>query len=204
MATYFCMGIDLEVKWNKTENLAGLLYYTECIFSLSKNFCMTDCLGVNWNTSASVKCHKKKRWLPRIPVSLSQNAWKHNSGWPAWIKKWRFGFIKLTFTYCSFCLWTGQKYSWEINWDEKHLLSPCSWFWPTLENWVSKIMSICIYIDHSQGGVLMDGKMGLAKDLVVFGQRFVLSEVILYHQYIICLRHTKAHQALLGNLSFTF
>ena len=144
MATYFCMGIDLEVKWNKTENLAGLLYYTECIFSLSKNFCMTDCLGVNWNTSASVKCHKKKRWLPRIPVSLSQNAWKHNSGWPAWIKKWRFGFIKLTFTYCSFCLWTGQKYSWEINWDEKHLLSPCSWFWPTLENWVSKIMSISI------------------------------------------------------------
>ena len=89
MATFFCMGIDLEVKWNKTENLAGLLYYTECIFSLSKNFCMTDCLGVNWNTSTSVKCHKKKGWLLRNPVSLSQNAWKHDSGWPASIQKYK-------------------------------------------------------------------------------------------------------------------
>ena len=105
---------------------------------------MTVSLGVNWNTSTSVKCYKKKGWRSRIPVSLSQNAWKHDSGWPASIQKWKFGFIKLPFTYCSFCLWTGQKNSWEFNWDEKHLLSPCSWFWPTLENWVSEIMSISI------------------------------------------------------------
>ena len=45
----------------------------------------------------------------------------------------------------------------------------------------SKIESLklCLYLYHSQGGVLRDGKMGLMKDLVVFGQRFVLSEVIL-------------------------
>ena len=45
---------------------------------------------------------------------------------------------------------------------------------------------LCLYLYLSQGGVLRDGKMGLMKDLVVFGQRFFLSKVILYHQYIIC------------------
>ena len=54
-----------------------------------------------------------------------------------------------------------------------------------------------MYLYHSQGGVLRDGKMGLMKDLVVFGQRFVVSEVIPYHKYIICFRQTKAPQALL-------
>ena len=49
-----------------------------------------------------------------------------------------------------------------------------------------------MYLYHSQGGVLRDGKMALMKDLDVFGQRFVLSEVILYHQDIICFRQTKA------------
>ena len=60
-----------------------------------------------------------------------------------------------------------------------------------------EFLKLCLYLCHSQGDVLMDGKMGLMKDLVVFGQRFVLSEDILYHQYIICFRQTKAHQALL-------
>ena len=54
---------------------------------------------------------------------------------------------------------------------------------------------LCLYLYLSQGGVLRDGKMGLMKDLVVFGLRFFLSEVIPYHKYIICFRQTKAHQA---------